>query len=339
MKKENLIIWPTEAPSRFVRIQRWITTGERHKARELLEEYLSDPSTPEPLKAAILNNLGVVYQELGLRNKAVEYYVQAERIATQINRNEMKIAIHYNLGHLYFFEERWDESTFHLEIAIRLVDPDVKDEEQYGEIARSLLMEIQPKKALIPQKLDSYSEAKEFSPADQVEKIREVARIYASKGLPDEALSELQKAVVICSSEGLGPLEAIILNEIAVLLQTQELHKEARPYFERALESAKKNRDLRTQASVCNNLGLLLKEQQRFTEAVQLFEECLTIKNTLGEEATVGTVLYNLASLYNELGETGKAVIYAQRALRVDQKHSPESVEMDRELIAKIKKM
>lgn len=54
-----------------------------------------------------LNFIGVGYQKLGEQNKALDYYMEAERLALDIERNEQLAYAYHNMGTIYSFQNNY----------------------------------------------------------------------------------------------------------------------------------------------------------------------------------------------------------------------------------------
>ena len=152
---------------------------------------------------------------------------------------------------------------------------------------------------------------------------RALGRHLQMIGAYQEALSYLQRALVICEQE-LGsthPDTAVNLNNLANLYQDRGKYEQAEPLYQRALaiceqELGPTHPDT---AAGLNNLAELYRTQGKYEQAEPLYQRALAIcEQKLGPtHPTTALSFSNLANLYQVQGKYKQAEPLYQRALAI----------------------
>jgi len=120
------------------------------------------------------------------------------------------------------------------------------------------------------------------------------------------------------------PQTTTILNNLAVLFESQGNYEEARPLFERSLAIREEvlGPDHPETAAILNNLAALLQGQGNYEEALPLYERSLAIREkVLGpEHPQTATSLNNLAALLGDQGNYEEARSLYERSLALREK-------------------
>jgi tetratricopeptide (TPR) repeat protein/transcriptional regulator with XRE-family HTH domain len=307
------------------------------KARAIRMQVLG-PEHPET--AECLNNLAVLYDELGRYTEAEPLLQQALAIWEQRGGPKDPYMLLYlnNLAFLYFEQGKYTEAESLYRRALGLYEALLGPE--HPDIAHSL-------KGLGLIYLDQgcYAQAEalflrvqtiweqQLGPEHRytVAGLHNLARTYRKQRRYRKA-EALFLRVLSIREEKLGPEHpdtALTLNNLGLLYVEQGRYREAEPLLQRALtiREQKLRPDHPNMAFSFTNLGLLYFEQGRCTEAEPLLQRALTIRERqLGpEHLYTAESLYNLARLYAGQGRYTEAEPLYQRALTIrEEKLGPE---------------
>jgi tetratricopeptide (TPR) repeat protein len=223
------------------------------------------------------NNLGVVYDNLGDYNKALEYHFKALEIRKAVlGENHSDTAISYNnIGNVYSYLGEYDKALEYYNKAL--------------EITKAVLGE---------------------NHADTASSYNNIGVVYDELGDYDKALYFKNKALEI-QKEVLGekhPDTAMSYNNIGVVYFNLGNYDKALEYFIKALEIQKevlgeKHPDT---AMSYNNIGVVYKNLGDYDKALELYNKSLEIrKERLGESNPyTQQTLRNIAKVKRKLEES-----------------------------------
>jgi len=172
----------------------------------------------------------------------------------------------------------------------------------------------------IPEAQERLEEAVRLRP-DYGPAVKELALLYAGEGRTLDAIAAFQKA------RGLLPKDDEILFQLGLQLENEDRLEEARDAF---LASAELNRAHPGPRSGLIRIYLRLGDEQASQHMQAEFDRC----RAFGKELTQASLYYDehnrepgacmgLAELYRKVGMPAQAVLWAERALRLDPEHAP----------------
>ena len=88
-------------------------------------------------------------------------------------------------------------------------------------------------------------------------------------------------------------------------------------YFQKALESARENKNRQGEGAWLGNLGLAYADLGQARKAIEYYEQALLIAREISDRKNEGADLGNLGSAYAALGEARKAIEYYEQALLI----------------------
>ena len=156
--------------------------------------------------------------------------------------------------------------------------------------------------------------------AQMAEALDNRAIAYYVMGIPDSAISQLQKAMVLVEKmrDTLG--RARLYANIGTIHLEKDEFQEAVSNYSQSLEILKaKNKEF-DQAEVLNNIGLVYYDIKRYDLALNFFEEALKLYRKLALEDKMGNIWLNIGSVYYEQKELELASPYTRKALSILQK-------------------
>ena len=88
-------------------------------------------------------------------------------------------------------------------------------------------------------------------------------------------------------------------------------------YFQKALESARENKNRQGEGAWLGNLGLAYADLGQARKAIEYYEQALLIAREISDRKNEGADLGNLGSAYAALGEARKAIEFHEQALLI----------------------
>lgn len=304
--------------------------GYFHKALASAEA-LHGPRSEEVAK--VMNNLGVVYNELGEFSNALDHLQRALeiRLAVHGEENNLTATTYQNLGNTYLDSGDPNKALEYfqkaLEINQKVLDPDdpafAVSYNDLGNVFYSLgdyskALEYLEKALEIQTKI--YSGGHLHTAAT----LNNIGMLLSDKGDYQTALDNYFKALAI-QEKIVGPGHpdiAISYNNIgSVYYYTGD--------FSKALEYFRKALDIRVAAfgekhpsvgESYSNTGVTLTQLGNYDAACENLEKSLEIyKDVFGNDNEAISVTYiNLADLSSNLGDFQKALEYQQKALEIN---------------------
>lgn len=262
-----------------------VTAEEIRKGIEKYQQALEKFRLAESRKdeALVLNNIGVLYDRLGNRDKANEYQTMAAEILQAIGNREVTALVLNNLG------ER------HLDM---------------GEPQKALEMLLKSSSL--------YRKASDIDAAvGEAQSYINIGNVYVRIGDKNRAMNYYTQALEK-SHGGLDQkYEALSLNNIGRLHSQSGEMQTALEFFQKAYEISRIIKNKRFEAAFLNNLGrsyFTLGEQTKSFETLnQSLELSRSLEDKIGEAAT----LKNLGQMYLALAETDKALEHFYKALEI----------------------
>ena len=285
--------------------------------------------------ASSLNNLGVVYYDLGRYETTESLYLKALEMRKELLEEEhCDIANSLNnLAVLYKKQGRYEEAEpLHLkalEIRKKLLGEEhldtasslhnlatlQDDQERYEEAETLYLKALELHKKILGEEHTSVAK-----------NLNNLATLYDKQERYKEAEPLYLKALEI-RKKLLGeehPSIANSINNLATLYSNQRRYEEAETLYLKALELIKTR--LREEhpdiANILSSLATLYRIQERYEEAEPLYKQALEIdKKLLGEEHSyIAINLNNLAEIYHTQGRYKEAEPLYKQALEIDKK-------------------
>lgn len=304
--------------------------GYFHKALASAEAQ-HGPRSEETSK--VMNNLGVVYNNLGEFSKALDYLQRALdiRLAVLGEENNLTATTYQNLGNTYLNSGDANKALEYfqkaLDINLKVLDPDAPGIAiGYNNIGNAWCILGDYAKGL--EYLEKALEIQKKNYGDGhlhvAATVNNIGYLHTILGNYQEALEDYQKALSI-QEKIVGPDHpdiALSNNNIgSTYFHTSDFAK-ALDYFRKALDIREKSFGERHSSvgESYNNVGLMLTYLGDFESARKYLEKGLEIKEAVydGDNEAIAISYINLAELYSDLGDFQKALEYQQKALEIN---------------------
>ena len=258
--------------------------GEKQKALDYYNQALPiDRAIDNRIgEAIILNNIGSVYSDLGEKQKALDYYNQALLLYRAIDSRIGEATILNNIGSVY-----------------------------------SDLSEKQKALDYYKQSLSIYQALKNRSGEATV--LNNIGKVYDDLGEKQKALDYYNQALPIYRTIGNRYGEAIILSNIGSVYNALGETKKALKYYNQALPVTRTIGARSDEAKILGNIGRIYDVLGEKQKALDYYNQALPITRSVGDRAGEATILNNIGGVYSALGDKQKALNYFNQALPICQ--------------------
>ncbi len=290
---------------------------------ELYRLFLSENRqyTPQQ-KDLIFNNLGYIYDSLGQKRQALEYYKKSLDISREVgDRGGEGISLN-NVGGVY---DNLGQKQQALEYYKQSLDirREVGDRRGEGTTLNSLgrmydnLGQKQQALEYYKQSLDIRREVGDRRGEGIT--LNNLGTVYNDLGQKEQALEYYEQALTTSQEVGDRAAEGTTFNNLGLLYNNLGQKQEALRYYEQALRIFGEVGDRGGEGTILNNLGLLYESLGQKQQALQYFRQVLAISQEVGDRAAEGTALNNIGGVYNALGQKQQALEYCKQALVIGQ--------------------
>ncbi|HNV71342.1 MAG TPA: tetratricopeptide repeat protein, partial [Candidatus Ozemobacteraceae bacterium] len=262
----------------------------------------------EPQHLNALNNLGLVYSNIGERERAIDLFNRV------IGLEPGNVKAHINLGNAFLNGKQWAEAEASYKMAIALDDKDLSPKINLGV--------VQFEQGNFDQARQQWESILKSDP-DNLRVLSVMASGYLEKKKFDEAISIFKRMVKLMPNNG-G-----MANTLGYLLAEQ--NKElafAKELIERALELDPPNR-----AAYLDSLAWVLYRKGQFEKARDLQERALKIFRLIHEPIT-SEVYLHMGKIYERLKKNNEAREAFEEALKANS--DPDAVRDAEEGLARL---
>ncbi|MFN6307081.1 MAG: DUF2225 domain-containing protein [Microcystis sp.] len=255
--------------------------GALGKYQQALKLYQQLDSKLE--QAVVLTGLGRIYDLLGEKQKALDYYQQALPLLQAVGAAEgtpiarvWEVVTLNNIGAVY----------------------DALGEKQKA--------------------LDYFQQALPISRADHLQEaatLHNIGAVYNTLGEKQKALDYYQQALPLVRAVGDRSGEAKTLNNIGVVYSDLGEKQKALDYYQQALPLSRAVGDRSGEATTLNNIGRVYDDLGEKQKALDYYQQALPLRRAVGDRTGEAITLHNIGAVYSALGEKQKALDYYQQAL------------------------
>ncbi|MEG4105971.1 tetratricopeptide repeat protein [Microcoleus sp. S13_C5] len=269
-------------------------------------------------EAAILNNIGKAYSDLGEKQKALEYYSQSLPLIRVVGDRNAEAITLSNIGVVYSLlaeqqkaleyynqslpllrvvgNHRWEAVTL---IGIGRVYSDLGDKQK--------ALEYYNQSLLLTRTVGNRNA--------EATTLNSIGSVYSDLGEQQKALEYYNQSLPLTRTVGDRSGEATTLNNIGLVYSALGEQQKALEYYSQTLPLIRALGERSREARTLNNIGLVysaLGEQQK---ALEYYNQSLPLNRAVGDRSGEATTLNNIGLVYSELGEQQKALEYYSQTL------------------------
>jgi tetratricopeptide (TPR) repeat protein/DNA-binding CsgD family transcriptional regulator len=230
--------------------------------------------------AKMLSNIGMLYSRLGDHTNAIQYFLEALKLAESLLANDIIPGIYNNLGILY------------------------KNRNEYGEAANAF-----------ERALTLYKVNHDFANVAGV--YTNLGNIYQHQNDFDKAITFHHKALHIFDSLGLARGQMDCYNNLGEVLKLQRKPSEAARYYEPALLLSRKHKFPSYEIGALAGLGGTHQMQHKFESSILFYNEAIKIANDKGFRSELGKLYKGLSESYYGLNRSGESIKYFDKYLSI----------------------
>ena len=135
-------------------------------------------------------------------------------------------------------------------------------------------------------------------------------------GFVDDALVHYQQALDLCT-ENNSRRKAIILNNMARILDEKGNNQKALQLYKKSLKISKQMNFLQEKSATLTNMAWIIAENGDSHKAIKLYSQSLEIKESIGDIKGKAGTLNDMASLFAQQGDIEKAFDLWQQSLQI----------------------
>ncbi len=246
--------------------------------------------------------------------EAVQSYLNALNF---IEDDEMKVAIHDNLGDVYSLISEYERSIYNYNMAIEL------------ELDNGNKASLHSKISLIYDQMGKYEESVEecqkglalVEGRDCIEAgrlLNALSWTYLKTGDYKKADECVEKSLEIAQSSCQKSDIAQALQGRGTILKNMGDLDTAQEYLHNSQEISKELDDIKGLASTYNNMGLIHQHKGDLAKALEYFNMGLDTFRKIGKKIDIAVALINIGNTYIDLGDLDKALEHHEEGLAIN---------------------
>ena len=229
-------------------------------------------------EAATLNNIGLIYDDLGEKQEALAYYNQALPLYQAVGDRGGEATTLNNIGYVY---------------------------DSLGEKQKAL--------AYYNQALPLYQAVGDRG--RKATTLNNIGAVYDSLGEKQKALALFNQSLSLTRAVRDRRGEAITLNNIGKIYNSLGEKQKALDFFNQALPLRRAVGDRGGEANTLTGIGSVYSDLGEKYKALEFYNQALPLYRAVGNRGWEATTLNNIGSVYSDLGEKQQALGFYNQAL------------------------
>ncbi|WP_035152507.1 CHAT domain-containing protein [Calothrix sp. 336/3] len=292
-----------------------ITARGRLKAALILWQKVGDKER----QAFVLVGIGAIYNSLGEKQKALEFYNPALPLLRAVGDRAGEATILTSIGSVYndLGEKQKALEFFQQALSLRRAVGGGKGGEattlnNIGLVYDSL-GETQKALEYYNQALPLYRAVGDRR--GEATTLNNIGLVYDNLGEKQKALEYYNQALPLRRAVGERRGEATTLNNIGAVYNSLGEKQKARSFYNQALPLYRAVGDRRGEATTLNNIGTVYNDLGEKQKALEFYNQALPLYRAVGNHSGETAILNNIGAVYNSLGEKQKALEFYNLAL------------------------
>jgi len=229
-------------------------------------------------QALTLLILGKVYDDLGEKQKALEYYSQSLPLLRAVGDRRQEVITLISIGSVY---------------------------SDLGEKQKAL--EYYSQSLPLSRALGSRG--------GEASTLNSIGLVYDDLGEKQKALEYYSQSLPLSRAVGDRGVEAATLNNIGLVYSDLGETQKALEYYSQSLTLKRALGDRRGEAATLNNIGRIYDDLGEKQKALEYYSQSLPLFRAVGNRGGEAVTLNNMGRIYDDLGENQKALEYYSQSL------------------------
>ena len=276
----------------------------------------------DPLREAYtLELIGWTYEDLGEKQKALEYYTQALPVLREVGDRRGEATTLSIIGGFYSALGQKQKALEYYNQALP-VRREVGDRSGEATTLNNIggvydaLGEKQKSLEFFNQALPIEREVGDRS--GEATTLNNIGRVYDTLGQKHKALENYNRALPIEREVGDRRVEAVTLNNIGLVYSDVGQKQKALEYYNQALPMEREVGDRSGEAGTLTNIGAVYDALGQKQKALEYYNQALPITRAVGDRSGEAMTLTNIGGVYDALGQKQKALEYYNQALPME---------------------
>ena len=243
------------------------------ECNKIIEKY----KLPKKIYQNSLNNIGIVYEQMGEREKATQFAIKLINYQEKNNLKPLKPGPYSQLGNNLKFYKKYDEALIYFNKALSIE-----------------------------------TELKNFSGMAICE--NNIGNLYDDLKKNKEAINHYEKGLGYAESANYKLLQTDLLTNAGRLYQKEKNYAKAEKYLKKSEAICRELEATQSLKSVCGNLGDLYFFQKKYDLSEKYYQEALALAKEIEDQEYLYIAHENLADLYEAKGDYKKAFYHKKTA-------------------------
>jgi CHAT domain-containing protein/Flp pilus assembly protein TadD len=273
-------------------------------------------------EALILNNIGLVYDDLGETQKALDSYNQSLPLARAVSDKATEAVILSNIGAVYdaLGERQKALDSYNQSLPLfRAVDNKAGEARTLSNIGlvysalgeKQKALDFYNQSLLLKRALDNK--------ASEAITLNNIGRVYDDLGEKQKALDSYNQSLPLFRAVDNKAGEAVTLNNIGAVYDALGEKQKALDFYNQSLPLFRAVGDRAGQASTLNNIGRVYDDLGQKQTALEYYNQSLPLFREVSDRTGQARTLNNIGRVYSALGEKQKALDYYNQSLPLRQ--------------------
>ncbi|MBD1931978.1 MULTISPECIES: CHAT domain-containing protein [Cyanophyceae] len=150
---------------------------------------------------------------------------------------------------------------------------------------------------------------------DKAVTLNNIGRVYDALGEKEKALDYLNQSLPLSRATGDKAIEAFTLNYIGVVYSALGENQKALDFYNQSLPLSRATGDKVGEARTLNNIGAVYSALGEKQTALDFYNQSLPLRRATGDKAGVAVTLNNIGLVYADLGEKQTALDFYNQSL------------------------
>jgi tetratricopeptide (TPR) repeat protein len=269
-------------------------------------------------EAVTLLGIGRVYNDLGEKQKALDFYNQSLALRRATGDKAGEAVTLNNIGYIYntLGEKQKALDFFNQSLPLRRATGDKAGEaatlNNIGYIYNTL---GEKQKAL-----DLFNQSLLLSratgdKATEAATLNNIGQVYSALGEKQKALDLFNQSLPLSRATGDKAGEAATLNNIGLVYSALGEKQKALEFYNQSLPLSRATGDKAQEAVTLNNIGGVYGDLGENQKALEFYNQSLPLRRATGDKAGEAVTLSSIGKVYDDLGEKQKALDFYNQSL------------------------